>query len=293
MGRLLERLAAGAWRRRCGGGALELLERAGRNELLTFRLDHDYGWDDGLICGGIMDIQVDVLEGAAAGERFAAVAAAIAEGRETTFSFEYVTKETRTTLQTYTETIAPTPTLLIAGVGTWDSAGALAGELGFHLAVIDDRPEYASAERFPKAVRRIVGEIDLELARYPVTEHTYVVIVTRGHRHDGRALGAVVRSPARYVGLIGSKKKVRTIMADLAAEGVPRELLYRVHAPIGLEIGAVTVPEIAVSIAAELIAVRYAGWKGGRRGRCGWGGRNWMRGWIAGRSKAGRINARP
>jgi xanthine dehydrogenase accessory factor len=101
-----------------------------------------------------------------------------------------------------------------------------------------------------------VGDIEAELARYPIDPQTYIVIVTRGHRHDGRALAAVINSPARYVGLIGSKRKVVTIFEDLLSQGISIERLERVHAPIGLEIGAVSVPEIATSIAAELVAVR-------------------------------------
>jgi xanthine dehydrogenase accessory factor len=121
--------------------------------------------------------------------------------------------------------------------------------------VIDDRSDCASVERFPTAAR-IVGDIEAELTRYPIDAATYIVIVTRGHRHDGRALAAVINSPAKYIGLIGSKRKVVTIFQDLIASGVPLEKLEQVHAPIGLELGAVTVPEIATSIAAELIAVR-------------------------------------
>jgi xanthine dehydrogenase accessory factor len=102
----------------------------------------------------------------------------------------------------------------------------------------------------------IVGEIEQELARFPIDRHTYIVIVTRGHKHDGRALLAVVNSPAKYVGLIGSKRKVLTIFEDLQKQGVSREALSKIHAPIGLEIGAATPMEIAVSIMAELIAVR-------------------------------------
>ena len=131
----------------------------------------------------------------------------------------------------------------------------MARQIDFDVTIIDDRPDLASPERFPGA-RLVVGAIEVELARHPVGEHTYVVIVTRGHRHDALALSAVVRSPARYVGLIGSRRKVLAIFQDLHAQGVPRELLARVHAPIGLDVGAVTPAEIAVSIAAELIAVR-------------------------------------
>jgi xanthine dehydrogenase accessory factor len=102
----------------------------------------------------------------------------------------------------------------------------------------------------------VVGDIEGELARYPIDPLTYVVIVTRGHRHDGRALAVVINSPAKYIGLIGSKRKVITIFQDLLSQGISVERLLEVHAPIGLELGAVTVPEIATSIAAELVAVR-------------------------------------
>jgi xanthine dehydrogenase accessory factor len=101
-----------------------------------------------------------------------------------------------------------------------------------------------------------VADIEASLREWPVDAQTYIVIVTRGHRHDGRALAAVIDSPAKYVGLIGSKRKVKTIFEDLLSQGASLEKLLKVHAPIGFEIGAVTVPEIAVSIAAELVAVR-------------------------------------
>jgi xanthine dehydrogenase accessory factor len=127
--------------------------------------------------------------------------------------------------------------------------------LDFRVTVIDDRPEFASADRFPKATC-IVGEIETELSRQPIDASTYIVIVTRGHRNDGQALRAVINSNAKYIGLIGSKAKVKTIFDDLVAQGVSAEKLLRVHAPIGLNIGSVSVPEIAVSIAAELVAVR-------------------------------------
>lgn len=221
--------------------------------LMTFRLDHDYGWDDGLICGGIMDVAVEVLS-AADRERFRDLADDLRENREAAFEARYrVGGESRV----YREAIPPTPSLLIAGAGHVGQAlAALAGPLGFRVAVVDDRPDCLSDARFPTLHRKIVGDIEAELRRFPVDGHTYVVIVTRGHRHDGAALAAVVGSPARYVGLIGSKRKIRTILGDLAGAGVPRECLAKVHAPVGLEIGAVTPGEIAISIAAELVAAR-------------------------------------
>lgn len=233
--------------------ALELLS-AGESKLLNFRLDHDYGWDDGLVCGGTMDIAVQLLRGETDAGPFAKISDAIAGGRSETFEFTYQADDSP---QMYQETIDPPAQLVIAGAGHVGQAlAAIAGPLGFEMTVIDDRPDFATAARFPQASHCIVGEIEDELAKLELTERSYVIIVTRGHRHDGKALGAVVRSKARYVGLIGSKRKIRRILEDLAEQGVPRAELERVHAPIGLDIGAVTVPEIAISIAAELVAVR-------------------------------------
>ena len=243
--------------------ALELLPAAAAagGKLLTFRLDNDYGWDDGLVCGGIMDIAVRVLSTPADAEPFRHIADALRASRPAQFVFPYEADDGAR--QQYAETIEPPPVLVIAGAGHVGQAlGALAATLSFDVAVIDDRADFASPARFPAAKRHVVGDIETELGRFPIDERTFVVIVTRGHRHDGQALGAVINSPAKYLGLIGSRRKIRRILEDLAERGVPRERLARVHAPIGLEIGAVTVPEIAVSIAAELIAVRH-----GRQGQ--------------------------
>ena len=121
--------------------------------------------------------------------------------------------------------------------------------------MIDDRADYASIERFPNATR-IVGDIESDTSAIRHRFQHLLVIVTRGHRHDGHALHAVIDSPAKYIGLIGSKSKIKTIYDDLVESGLAQDKLLRVHAPIGFEIGAVTVNEIAVSIAAELIAAR-------------------------------------
>ena len=245
-----------------GGGCVEAEVRqqaikllaARQSKLLNFKLDHDYGWDDGLICGGAMEIFVETMSGNADGGAYRAALAALREGRAARIELAYTSE---TGQQKYVETIDPPAKLLIAGAGHVGQAlAAVAGPLDFRVSVIDDRPDYASIERFPSAERRVVGEIEPELRRYPIDASTYVVIVTRGHRNDGKALAAVIDSPAKYVGLIGSRRKVITIFEDLAAQGIPLEKLQRVHAPIGLELGAVTVPEIAISIAAELVAVR-------------------------------------
>ena len=146
--------------------------------------------------------------------------------------------------------------LVIAGAGHVGHAlSAIASTLDFRVTVIDDRNDFVSSERFPNATK-IIGDIESELRRFAIDANTYLVIVTRGHRHDGHALHAVIDSPAKYIGLIGSKSKIKTIFDDLSKAGVAAEKLLRIHAPIGYEIGAVTVNEIAISIAAELIATR-------------------------------------
>ena len=251
-GRTIGTLGGGCVEAEVRRRAIELLS-TNTSTLLTFRLDHDYGWDDGLICGGTMDIYVEVL-GRDDADRFERILQRLRDGHPATLEIRYTSEGAQ---RVFTDEIEPAATLVIAGAGHVGQAlGAIAPALGFDVTVIDDRADFASIERFPLAKRHVVGDIETELARFPVDERTYIVIVTRGHRHDGRALAAVVNSPARYVGLIGSKRKIKTIFDDLAAAGVPIETLCRVHAPIGLEIGAVTVPEIAISIAAELVAVR-------------------------------------
>ena len=108
----------------------------------------------------------------------------------------------------------------------------------------------------PDADQIIVGDIFAELRSYPIDSFTYVVIVTRGHNHDEEALHATINSDARYIGLIGSRRKVKLIYEDLMELGISTERLDRVYAPIGLDINSKTVPEIAVSIASQLIQVR-------------------------------------
>lgn len=232
--------------------ALELLS-GNSSKLLEFRLDHDFGWDDGLICGGVLEIFAQVVDQAGAGT-FAAALAAIRGKFPTTLRIAY---EQNGVLRHYVEEVGPPPRLVIAGAGHIGQALAeLAAKLDFAVSVIDDRADYVGPERFPLATQRIAGDIEAELRKFLIDAGTYIVIVTRGHRHDAQALHAVIDSPARYIGLIGSKSKVKLIYDDLAGRGVAPEKLGRVQSPIGYDIGAVTVPEIAVSIAAELIAVR-------------------------------------
>ncbi len=127
---------------------------------------------------------------------------------------------------------------------------------GFRVTVVDDRPEYANAQRFPEAHRTLAVGFDRSWDQIRVNASTSIVIVTRGHKFDERVLERAVRTPARYIGMIGSRRKVISTYTHLVERGIPRELLRKVHAPIGLDIGAVTAEEIGISITAELVAAR-------------------------------------
>jgi xanthine dehydrogenase accessory factor len=168
--------------------------------------------------------------------------------------------------EVFVDVIVPRPTLLVVGAGHVAVPVAEMGHMcGFRVVVLDDRPDMVSEARFPHAAERISGEIVAQLNEMRLTGQWYVVIVTRGHEHDLEALRAVVGSQAAYVGMIGSRRKVRTTFERLMADGVPASLLDLVHSPIGLDIGAQTPAEIAVSILAEIIWRR----KGSRDGQPG------------------------
>ena len=157
-------------------------------------------------------------------------------------------------------------TLLVIGCGHVGKALATIGHLcGFSIEIVDDRPEFASAERFPEADRITCGRFEDVLRDYPIDSNTYVVCVTRGHKHDQTSLSLIAESPAAYVGMIGSKRRVRAVLQYLVAEGMPVAAAERVHTPIGLDIGAETPEEIAVSIMAELIQSRRGGTGEGMR----------------------------
>jgi xanthine dehydrogenase accessory factor len=245
-----------------GGGCVEAEVRTraqrlmtdNQNRLLSFRLDQDFGWDDGLVCGGTMEVAIQVFSSAEAVMPIQHMLIEIAANRPASLAID-IADESNQTARFEIE-IPPTPTLLIAGAGHVGRAlASVASQIDFKVVVVDDRNDCLSPTNFPGA-HCILGDIELELSKFNINPWTYVVIVTRGHRHDAQALAAVVRSPAAYVGLIGSKRKIHKIFNELREQGMTRDQLSRVHAPIGLEIAAVTPAEIAVSIAAELIAVR-------------------------------------
>ncbi len=161
-------------------------------------------------------------------------------------------------MEVFIEPIEASPSVYIFGAGhVGFYLGRLIQEAGFGVHVIDDRAAFANAERFPKAASIVVDDIPQWLARTTIPPTSYVVIVTRGHRNDLDVLREIAPRDLRYIGLIGSRAKVARLYDAVVAEGrIVPEQLERIHAPIGLDIGAVTPQEIAVSIAAELIAVR-------------------------------------
>jgi xanthine dehydrogenase accessory factor len=152
--------------------------------------------------------------------------------------------------------------LVIVGAGhVGQAVAALAAQADFDVWVVDDRQQYANAERFPLAQRILVGPIDEALSGLEVTPRSYALIVTRGHGHDQEALYHLAPTPASYVGLIGSRRKIRLIFEGLREQGIAEADLDRVAAPVGLDIGSQSVVEIAISIVAELIARRNLGTK--------------------------------
>ena len=161
------------------------------------------------------------------------------------------------TLDIFLEPILPAALLYIFGAGhVAASLYKTAKDTGFDVIVVDDRETYANRERFPEAQEVIADDFERAMERLDIPESAYIVIVTRGHRDDMRVLRWAVGTKARYVGMIGSKRKTIAIFRELQREGLPTKLFERVHAPIGLDLGAVTPEEIAISITAELIAVR-------------------------------------
>ena len=160
------------------------------------------------------------------------------------------------TLEVFVEPILPQPRLFIFGAGHVSTAVAKVASLaGFWIGVVDDRETFANAERFPMA-GEIYTSFEDAFAKIRANASTYLVIVTRGHKDDMRVLEWAVQTSARYIGMIGSRRKVISVYKALEKTGIAAEKLEGVFAPVGLEIGALTPEEIAVSITAELIAVR-------------------------------------
>ncbi len=182
---------------------------------LNFSLGQDAAYDNGLICGGQLNI--------------------------------------------FVEPVVPQPRAYIFGGGhVSKSISKVATLAGFSTVIVDNREAFANRERFPEAEETYAEEYEDVFGKLTVTSSTYVIIVTRGHRDDMRVLRWAVTTPARYVAMIGSKRKTISVVHELEKEGFSRELFEKVFAPMGLEIGAESPEEIAISVVAEMIAVRRA-----------------------------------
>ena len=182
---------------------------------LTFSLGQDAAYDNGLICGGQLNI--------------------------------------------FVEPVTPQPCAFIFGGGhVSKSISKIASMAGFATVIVDDREAFSNAERFPEADTTYAAPYEEVFGKLNVTSSSYLVIVTRGHRDDMRVLRWAVKTEARYIAMIGSRRKTISVVKELEKEGLARELFQKVFAPMGLEIGAETPEEIAISVVAEMIAVRRA-----------------------------------
>ena len=160
----------------------------------------------------------------------------------------------------FIEAFTTPPTLVLVGGGHVSNAIApVAKSVGFRLFVVDDREEFANAERFPEAEIVRSGEYAETIRGLPINANTFIVVATRGHRYDDAALAAAMETPASYVGLLGSRRKTILIYEELLQRGWPIERVKAVHAPIGLDIGGRTPEEIAISIMGEILAFRLGG----------------------------------
>jgi xanthine dehydrogenase accessory factor len=160
-------------------------------------------------------------------------------------------------LSVFVEPVVPQPRVFIFGAGHISkSLSKVATLAGFGTVIVDNRESFANRDRFPEAVDIHAAEYEEIFPGLPINETSYIIIVTRGHRDDMRVLRLALDTPARYLAMIGSKRKVINVIRELVKEGTPREAFERIHAPMGLDIGAISPEEIAISVAAEMIAVR-------------------------------------
>ncbi len=160
-------------------------------------------------------------------------------------------------MDVYIEPITPPPRVFIFGGGHISVfVSKMSTLVGFQVVVVDDRPQFANQERFPEADEVIAEEFPFVFPKLKVNKSSYLVIVTRGHAYDQEVLEWALGQEVKYIGMIGSRKKIQTVYDALKQKGIPPDQLQRVYAPIGLNIGALTPEEIAVSIVAQMIQVR-------------------------------------
>jgi xanthine dehydrogenase accessory factor len=211
-GSMLGTIGGGCVEAEVWNAAREVIETE-RPKHLNFSLGQDAAYDNGLICGGQLNV--------------------------------------------FVEPVIPQPSAIIFGAGHISkSLSKVATLAGFRTVIVDDREAFANRERFPEADEIHAGEYEAVFPELSVNETSYVVIVTRGHRDDMRVLRWAVGTTARYIAMIGSKRKVISVIKELEREGIPAAAFERIFAPMGFEIGAITPEEIAVSVVAEMIAMR-------------------------------------
>jgi len=251
-----------------GGGCLEAEVQAralaalktGRPAAFDLVLDHDFGWDDGLICGG--SVQGLILPQAALAKdlwcELAGVTAPVRWGVKPDFSIARAAAGAAGEWR-YQETVAPPVALWIAGSGHVAQAVApLALPLDFAVTVFDDRPELANHDFFPAGVKLQTGAWHDLLAFRPPAG-AFGLIVTRGHQHDALVLLEWLHFPFAFLGLIGSRRKARVIREQFLRQNLATaEEFDRIACPVGLDIAAVGPQEIAVSVIAQLIQNRAA-----------------------------------
>ena len=252
-----------------GGGCLEAEAqrlalnalKTGKPETFELVLDHDFGWDDGLICGGKV-FGVIIPDAQLVGETFwndlATRDVEKAWGVKTDFAFARLDPTFNLAHYLYTETLTPPCALWIAGSGHIAQAVApLALQLDFSVSIFDDRPELANHNIFPREVSLHVGHWDDQLNTPFAATPTFGLIVTRGHKHDALVLETWIHRPFQFLGMIGSARKARTITEHFVNKKIATaEEVARVACPVGIKIGSESVPEIAVSIVAQYIEKR-------------------------------------
>ncbi|NEQ23691.1 MAG: xanthine dehydrogenase, partial [Microcoleus sp. SIO2G3] len=259
--------------------ALKVLE-TGEKQFVEIDLSGAQTRETQGVCGGMMQVWLehwvgkkaialvhqilDILNSGQAGvlitpfdlARFPYVRVSVTDGTLTPYLKTTIEMLSATSLSTtaLVEPLLPLPTLLIIGAGHIAVPLAkIAKQADFRVVVQDDRPEFASKERFPEAALLLALPIASALDTLPQVHQLYVALVTRGTQHDLEALRILLQQPTHYIGMIGSQKRVRTVYKKLEQEGVLPNILQSIHAPIGLDIGALTPEEIAISICAELI----------------------------------------
>lgn len=280
-----------------GGGCLEMeARRLGLEAMQTgkvlhreFKLDDDFGWDDGLICGGRVQVLL-IPDSSAFVPAFAkalrpgacgALVYELSSGK-TTFvesSSSHECEPAKRAIQTRREVLDkglfaepilfPERLIIFGGGHIGREIGRLGSNLGFEVTIVDDRPEFVSEERAPWATYRICDQPEAYARSLHTDQDTYICLVTRGHRNDAKVLRELIHSERAYLGMIGSKRKREMVKKQMLAEGLCDEQAFdRVRCPMGLNIGAESVEEIAVSILAELIQTRAAK-RGPLLARCG------------------------